>query len=86
MQTPSVIPKCQSLGEASAVNVEATGGRAHYIDGASEPYNGGTRHAPVRIDQPFPSRLFSDWIFSQPCLTVAELGPYKKSDQEKFAI
>jgi hypothetical protein len=34
-----------SLGEANAVNVEATGGRAHYIDGVSEPYNGGTRHA-----------------------------------------
>jgi len=34
-----------SHGEASAVNVEATGGRAHYIDGVSEPYNGGTRHA-----------------------------------------
>ncbi len=25
------------FGEASAVNVEAGGGRAHYIDGASEP-------------------------------------------------
>ena len=27
------------FGEGSAVNVEAWGGRAHYIDGASEPYN-----------------------------------------------
>ena len=25
--------------------VEAAGGRAHYLDGVSEPYNGGTRHA-----------------------------------------
>ena len=39
MQTPSVIPKRQSLGEANAVKVEATGDRAHYLDGASEPYN-----------------------------------------------
>ena len=39
MQTPSVFPKRNPFGEASAVNVEATGGRAHYIDGASEPYN-----------------------------------------------
>jgi hypothetical protein len=34
-----------SLGAANAVKVEATGGRAHYLDGVSEPYNGGTRHA-----------------------------------------
>jgi hypothetical protein len=27
--------------------VEATGGRAHYIDGATEPYNCSARHAPV---------------------------------------
>ena len=27
-----------TLGEANAVNVEATGGRAHYVDGVSEPY------------------------------------------------
>lgn len=39
MQTPSVFPKCNCFGEESAVNVEATGSRAHYIDGASEPYN-----------------------------------------------
>jgi len=26
-------------GEANAVNVEAKGNRAHYIDGVSEPYN-----------------------------------------------
>ena len=38
------------LGEASAVNVEATGGRAHYIDGESEPYNGGTRHARCGVE------------------------------------
>src|SRR2546430_7814071 len=35
-------------GEANAVNVEAKGNRAHYIDGASEPYNRGARHAPVQ--------------------------------------
>src|SRR3989442_1496626 len=39
MQSPSVFPKRRPLGEASAVNVEAKGDRAHYIDGASEPYN-----------------------------------------------
>ena len=33
------------LGAANAVKVEATGGRAHNLDGVSEPYNGGTRHA-----------------------------------------
>jgi hypothetical protein len=27
--------------------VEASGGRAHYIDGATEPYNRSARHAPV---------------------------------------
>jgi hypothetical protein len=34
-----------SLGGANAVKVEATGDRAHNLDGVSEPYNGGTRHA-----------------------------------------
>ena len=34
-----------SLGEANAVKVEATDGRAHNLDGVSEPYNGGARHA-----------------------------------------
>ena len=27
--------------------MEATGGRAHYIDGATKPYNRSARHAPV---------------------------------------
>ena len=27
--------------------MEATGGRAHYIDGATEPYNRSARHGPV---------------------------------------
>ena len=39
VQTASVNLKRPSLGEANAVNVEARGDRAHYIDGASEPYN-----------------------------------------------
>jgi len=30
---------------ANAVNGEATGGRAHNLDGGSESYNGGSRHA-----------------------------------------
>ncbi len=34
-----------SFGEANAVKVEARGGGAHDLDGVSEPYNGGTRHA-----------------------------------------
>jgi len=34
-----------SLGAANAVKVEAAGSGAHYLDGVSEPYNGGTRHA-----------------------------------------
>ena len=49
MQTPSVFPKRTFFGEGSAVNVEARGGRAHYIDGASEPYNKSARHAPVLL-------------------------------------
>ena len=32
-------------GEASAVKVETRGGGAFYLDGASEPYNRGARHA-----------------------------------------
>ena len=39
VQTASVNLKRPSLGEANAVNVEAKGNRAHYIDGVSEPYN-----------------------------------------------
>jgi hypothetical protein len=34
-----------SHGEANAVKVEAAEIKAHYLDGVSEPYNGGTRHA-----------------------------------------
>ena len=34
-----------SDGEVNAVKVEATGGRAHNLDGVREPYNRGTRHA-----------------------------------------
>ena len=29
--------------------MEAKGNRAHYIDGASEPYNRGARHAARRL-------------------------------------
>ncbi|PYJ61681.1 MAG: hypothetical protein DME24_05905 [Verrucomicrobia bacterium] len=40
VQTASVnLKRPPLLGEANAVNVEAKGNRAHYIDGVSEPYN-----------------------------------------------
>ena len=36
---------CRSRNLNTPGKVEATGGRAHNLDGVSEPYNGGTRHA-----------------------------------------
>lgn len=45
MHTPSVPPKRDPLGEASAVKVETRGKGAFDLDGASEPYSRGARQA-----------------------------------------
>ena len=57
-------------GAANAVKVEATGGRAHNLDGVSEPYNGGTRHARC-ADAKYPTYYCSNFLS---CARIAAGG------------